>query len=105
MTTAATTLGATEIPLSASAGFRDGQSVIIGSGQDSETAVVTAIRRFPSAALTVAAPLTHEHAAGTQVAGSGITLNAALTRAHDTGAPVTDNIPTPGAPNRYYRKP
>ena len=104
-TTDATALGATEIPVSATTGFRDGQAITIGTGADSETAVVTAIRRFPSAAITVAAPLTHEHATGAQVAGTGITLNAALTRAHDVGAQVTDNIPTPGAPNQYNRKP
>jgi hypothetical protein len=27
-----------------------------------------------------------------------------LSLAHSGGAPITDNVPTPGAPNRYYRK-
>jgi hypothetical protein len=38
------------------------------------------------------------------VAGSGITLTAALTKAHDAGAQVAASVPTPGAPNQYYRK-
>jgi hypothetical protein len=53
----------------------------------------------------VATPLTHVHAAGAQVAGSGIDLAAALTRAHPFGAQVYDNVPTPGAPNQYLRRP
>ena len=101
----AAALGATEIPVASTTGFRDGQAITIGNGADAEDAIVTAIRRFPSAAITVAAPLTHEHAAGARVAGTGVTLNAALTRAHVLGAQVTDNIPTPGAPNQYNRKP
>ena len=44
------------------------------------------------------------HAAGAQVSGTGITLTAPLTKAHASGAQVTDNLPTPGAPNRYARK-
>ena len=53
------------------------------------------------ARITVAAPLTHAHAAGTQVTGSGITLTAALTKAHAGGAQVVSDDPTPGAPNKY----
>jgi hypothetical protein len=45
------------------------------------------------------------HAEGAQVSGSGITLATALTRAHDSGAQLTGNVPTPGAPNQYYRRP
>jgi len=44
------------------------------------------------------------HAAGTPVSGSGITLTTALTRKHVSGSQVSDNLPTPGAPNRYSRK-
>jgi hypothetical protein len=42
---------------------------------------------------------------GTQVSGSGITLTAPLTLAHDNGTLVVNNVPTPGAPNQYFRKP
>ena len=38
---------------------------------------------------------------GTQVAGTGITLTSALSRAHASGAQIADHIPTPGATNQY----
>jgi hypothetical protein len=38
------------------------------------------------------------------VAGTGITLAAPLARAHAAGAQVASGVPTPGAPNQYYRK-
>jgi len=44
-----------------------------------------------------------EMRAGAQVSGTGITLTAALTRPHDSGAPVAASVPTPGAPNQYQR--
>ena len=100
----ATAAGATVIHVPNALGFSDGQTITIDSGADSETAVITSIRRFGGTAITVAAPLTHAHAAGAQVSGSGITVFAPLTRAHASGAPVTDNVPTPGAPNHYSRK-
>jgi len=53
--------------------------------------------------ITVSAPLTVAHAVGSQVSGSGITLTRPLTRQHDSGAPVANGVPTPGAPNQYYR--
>jgi hypothetical protein len=56
---------------------------------------------YPS--ITLAPPLTFAHAAGAQVSGSGITLTAALTREHSSGTQVAGNVPTPGAPNQYYR--
>jgi len=41
---------------------------------------------------------------GAQVSGTGITLTAALTGAHASGAQVACSLPTPGAPNQYYRR-
>ena len=102
-TRAATAAGATEIPVAGAFGFNDNQSVTIGSGTNSETAVIASVRRFPSSAITFAAPLAHAHAAGAQVSGTGITLAAPLRRAHATGAQVTGDISTPGAPNQYSR--
>jgi hypothetical protein len=99
----ATDAGATSIPVANAIGFRDSQTITIDSGADSETAVITSIRRFGGAPVIVVSPLTHAHAAGAQVSGTGITLTAALTQAHVSGAQVTDNLPTPGAPNRYRR--
>jgi hypothetical protein len=97
--------GATVIPVASAVGFRDGQTITIDSGANSETVVVASIRRFGAAAITVSAPLAHAHAADAQVSGTGINLTAALTRGHASGAQVADNVPTPGAPNRYSRRP
>jgi hypothetical protein len=101
----ATGMGATVIPVGSAIGFTAGQTITIDSGANSETAVVVFAARRGATTITVAAPLTFAHAAGAQVSGTGITLTAALTREHASGAQVADNVPTPGAPNRYYRRP
>jgi len=100
---AATAAGATVIPVGSVIGFHEGQTITIDSGADSETAVVGSTTWWNST-ITVTAPLKLAHAAGVQVSGSGITLTGALTNAHAAGASVTDNVPTPGAPNLYHRK-
>ena len=99
-----TNAGADVITVVNAIGFRNGQTITVDSGASSETAVVASIRRLGDPAITLAAPLTRTHAAGSPVSGTGITLAAALTRAHAMGAQVTDNVPTPGAPNRYHRR-
>jgi hypothetical protein len=101
---AATSAGATVISVADVIGFSEGQTITIGSGADSETAVIDSINWWGGATITLTAPLSHAHAAGAQVSGSGITLTTALTRTHSSGTQVSDNLPTPGAPNRYYRK-
>jgi non-reducing end alpha-L-arabinofuranosidase len=101
----ATGVGATTIPVANAFGFRPGQTITIDSGANSETAVVASGGRRGAPAITVAEPLKYAHGAGAQVSGTGITLTTALTRAHASGAQVADNIPTPGAPNRYRRRP
>ena len=100
----ATGVGATIIPVVNAMGFQPGQSITIDSGANSETAVVASGGRRGAPAIIAAAPLKFAHAVSAQVSGTGITLTAALTRAHASGAQVADNIPTPGAPNRYYRR-
>jgi hypothetical protein len=101
---AATSAGATVLPLANVSGFAIGQVITIGSGADSETAVVAASTRRGAGTITVSTPLAHAHAAGTQVAGTGITLMTALTRDHAAEAQVAGSASTPGAPNRYYQK-
>jgi hypothetical protein len=109
---AATDVGATVIPVASGIGFTTGQTITIDSGGRQETAVVAATtggrggRGGPGggATITVAAVLKSAHAAGAQVSGSGIALSAPLTQAHASGAPVASGVPTPGAPNKYYRK-
>jgi hypothetical protein len=104
---AATSAGATMIRVANAIGFSAGQTVTIDSGPNSESAVVAEIGRggrgSGTATITVAAPLAFAHAAGAQISGTGITLTSALTKAHTGGAQVTDNVPTPGAPNKYFR--
>lgn len=108
----ATNVDATVIPVASAAGFSAGQTITIGNGSDLETATVASVagggrggRGGPGgASITVAAPLKLAHATGAQVSGTGITFTAALAHAHDSGAPVAGSMPTPGAPNRYFRR-
>jgi hypothetical protein len=100
----ATIVGATEIPVAGGDGFRDGQTVMIDDGVNSEEAVIASVRRFGGVEIAVTKPLARAHAAGAQLSGSGITLTTGLTRAHAREVQVTGNVPTPGAPNQYYRK-
>lgn len=100
----ATGVGATTIAVTNAFGFRPGQTITIDSGANSETAVVASGGRRGVPALTIAEPLKYAHGVGAPVFGTGITLTTALTRAHASGAQVADNIPTPGAPNRYHRR-
>jgi hypothetical protein len=102
---AATDVGATAIPVANAFGFSAGQTITIDSGAKSETAVVVSAGGGRGGArISVAAPLTFAHAAGAQVSGTGIALTAPLTRAHAGGAQVSSEVPTPGAPNNYYRR-
>ena len=55
--------------------LRGGQTITIGSGADSETAVIDSINWWGSATITLTAPLSHAHVAGAQVSGSGIALH------------------------------
>jgi len=110
-----TRVDATVIPVASVEGFGAGQTITIDSGANHETAVVASIaagrRRFgirsssPTDTITVAMPLKYAHAVGAQVSGSGITLTNPLTMAHDNGTQVAGNVPTPGKPNQYVRKP
>ena len=96
--------GATMIPVGNAAGFSEEQTITVGNGADAETAVIANIRRREPA-IVISAPLTQPHAAGAAVSGTGITLTAPLTREHAADVQITGSISTPGAPNRYFRKP
>jgi hypothetical protein len=110
---AATSVGATVIPVAGGLGFTAGQTITIDSGANQETAVIASTtgggrgggpgRGGAGPTITVTAPLKIAHAASAQVSGSGIILTAALTKPHASGAQVASDLPTPGAPNRYYR--
>jgi hypothetical protein len=94
-------VGATVLHVQNVIGFRKDQEIVIDEGANSETAVVAAVRARGGATITLAAPLARAHAAGGEIAGSGISLTTGLTRTHSSGAQVSDNVPTPGAPNQY----
>jgi len=114
---AATNAGVVVIPVAGRPGFVAGQAITVDEGTNYEMAVVVSITSVgrggapaggpgggATSTVTVAAPLRFVHAAGAQVSGTGITVTGALSRAHENGAPVADNAPTPGAPNRYHRR-
>lgn len=114
-TEAATAAGRNIIRVGTVAGFSAGQTITIDDGSRNETAVIAAVgaarRRFgPQAttqtdSITVSAPLRYAHARGVQVSGSGITLVKPLKMDHDNGGQIASNLPTPGEPNQYVRKP
>jgi hypothetical protein len=119
MVSTATDIGATAIPVVSALGFSPGQTITIDSGANQETAVVAAVSGARGGrgggfgggrggagvtSITVAEPLKMAHAVNSQVSGSGITLTAALTKVHESGAQVAGNVPTPGAPNQYAKR-
>lgn len=99
----ATAAGATLIPVAHPFIFRPGQTIVIGEGAEQETDVVAAGITRGAPGIRVELPLKFAHAAGTEVAGSGITLTSALKQPHADGSLITDSLPTPGAPNKYAR--
>ncbi len=111
----ATQAGTKVIHVAGTEGFSTGQTITIDSDANRETAIIATVtggrRRFgprgtaPVDSITVTLPLNKVHNVGAQVSGSGITLESPLTRAHDNGAQVASYLPTPGAPNQYFRKP
>jgi hypothetical protein len=94
----ASAVGATNIKVAGVADFSAGQTIIIDTGANRETAVIATVGT-PGASTVGTAT-----SAGAQVSGSGITLSTALTRAHEAGAQVAASVPTPGAPNQYSRR-
>jgi hypothetical protein len=103
----ATSAGATTIRVASSAGFAVGQTITLDTGEKQETAVITALTRpgrgGVASTITVAA-LKSAHSTGAPVSGSGITFASALTKAHNAGVQVTNELPTPGAPNKYQSR-
>lgn len=87
--------------------FAVGQAVVIGSGAEEEQGVVAAVETgWRTGKLTLQAPLTRAHDAGTSVSGTGIAYTGPLAKAHPAGASMTatGELATPGAANRYVRR-
>jgi hypothetical protein len=101
---AATNVGASVLAVGSATGFSAGQTIAIDNGANRETAVVVSTTGGRGGATIAVAPLKLAHAAGAEVSGTGITLTGALTKAHANGAQVSSGVPTPGAPNQYYRR-
>ena len=88
--------------------FRAGQTVKIGNEEFKIASVVQGRRPFGAAGNTLVPSIINldgalraSYGVNTPVAGTGITLTAPLKSAHRQGAAMTDNVPTPGAPNAY----
>jgi hypothetical protein len=110
----ATQAGTKFIPVASVEGFSAGQTITIDNDANLETAVVASTtggrRRFgfrgttPVDTITVTSPLAKLHNVGAQVSGSGITLNAPLTKLTKTEHRALSYLPTPGAPNQYFKE-
>jgi hypothetical protein len=72
--------GAKNLKVASLEGFSAGQTILIDSDGNAESATI----------VTVGTP-------------GGITLTHALKHPHAGGAQITDSLPTPGAPNKYVR--
>ncbi len=99
----ATEANATKIIVAGVTGFAEGQTITIDSGANAETAVIDSVFPWNPPSISIKTPLARAHAVGAQVSGTGITLTKALTQAHAIGAQIANDVPTPGAPNRYHR--
>jgi hypothetical protein len=99
----ATEANATTILVAGVTGFSEGQTITIDSGANAETVEIASVFPWNPPSIGIKAPLKHVHAAGAQVSGTGITLTAPLAQAHAIGAQIANDVPTPGAPNRYHR--
>ena len=100
--------GGKALQVQAVQGFRAGQAIKIGNEDAVVESVVQARRQFgaptnviPPSTINLVEPVKMIHLPGSQVAGTGITLAEPLKAAHAAGASMTDNVPTPGAPNAY----
>ncbi|MBO7584667.1 MAG: hypothetical protein J6T09_03260, partial [Bacteroidales bacterium] len=113
-TPGATVLSATVLPGAKSLqvqgvqGFRAGQAIKIGNENAVIESVVQARRQYgapnnviPPSTINLVNPITLVHIPGQQVAGTGVTLAEPLKASHTVGTPMTDNVPSPGAPNAY----
>jgi hypothetical protein len=99
--------GATVIRVDDARQFAVGQAVVVGSGADEEQGVVAAVETgWRTGKLTLQAALTRAHDAGASVAGTGIAFTSPLTKAHPAGTVMTaaSDLATPGAPNNRIRR-
>ncbi|MBN1876738.1 MAG: glycoside hydrolase family 3 C-terminal domain-containing protein [Anaerolineae bacterium] len=85
----ATDIGDTTLPVASVSGFAVGDTITIDSGSNLETRTITNISSgWGGRSITVDAALSIAHDAGVQVSGSGITFIPALTLDHATGTAI-----------------
>ena len=92
--------GATVVAVSSTEGFLSGQTITVGRGKEAETAIILSSTRRVPKTLVLSAPLTHAHATGSEVSGTGITLSTELKAPHGTGEILASGTPSPGERNR-----
>ncbi|MBR3029930.1 MAG: lamin tail domain-containing protein [Bacteroidales bacterium] len=100
--------GAKQVLVQGVQGFRPGQAIKIGNEDAVVESVIQARRQYgaptntiPPSTINLAEPVKLIHIPGQQVAGTGVTLAEPLKASHTAGSAITDNVPTPGAPNAY----
>ncbi len=95
--------GAASLAVGTVQGFYQHEAVSIGRGVRRESAVIRASYGFfGRARIILASPLRYPHRVGSPVSGSGIALQAPLTRAHPAGSAIFGSLATPGAPNHDF---
>jgi hypothetical protein len=93
-------IGSTNVPVTSASGFAVGEKIAIGYGA-TYPAVARTIERYHVATVTaVGKPGTQAFLGEDARAGA---ITAALAHAHASGTQVVSDLPTPGAPNKYYR--
>ena len=100
--------GAKQVAVNGVQGLSVGQTVFVGS-EKAVIAEIHAVRRnrgpVPAAPqndiVVLQAPLKSSHDVPEALAGTGITVSSPIRANYASGTQVIDNVPTPGAPNRF----
>ncbi|MGB8603379.1 MAG: arabinofuranosidase catalytic domain-containing protein, partial [Rhizomicrobium sp.] len=87
--------GKNTLPVSDNRSFNDGDEITIGQGTDYETAVIAKRSHGPDGEeLILRTPLKVSHNVGTQISGTGITLEKPLGKPHAKTIMVISDMPT-----------
>ena len=100
--------GAKQVEVSGVQGFTAGQTVLVGDEQ-AVIAEIHAVRRNYRAPVVpgqndvviLQAPLRKSHGTDEALAGTGVSVSSPVKGSYAAGSQVTDNVPTPGAPNKF----
>ena len=100
--------GAKQVEVSGVQGFTAGQTVLVGDEQ-AVIAEIHAVRRNyrvpvvpgQNDVVILRAPLKKAHGTEEALTGTGVSVSSPVKADYAAGAAVVDNVPTPGAPNRF----